>query len=157
MSALPTVIWIGYSNEQNARTVELDISEMLEKFPSATPQLLVHKSENYVNYIAETSVSGTTLSWTITAYDLTNQKNGTAQVVLVDSSGSDDIVLASEVIPVKVSGGIENISTSDLPTPQETYLTQILAAAARAEAAAASVPTITFDNDTGEVIVGGGS
>lgn len=31
MSALPTVIWIGCSNEQNARTVEPDISEMLEK------------------------------------------------------------------------------------------------------------------------------
>lgn len=156
MSALPTVIWIGYSNEQNARTVELDISEMLEKFPSATPQLLVHKSENYVNYIAETSVSGSTLSWTVTAYDLTNQKNGTAQVVLVDSSGSDDVVLASEVIPVRVSDGITNVSSSDLPTPQETYLTQILAAAAQAEAAAATF-SITFDDSTGEVIVGGGS
>lgn len=152
----PTVIWIGYENEQNARTIDLDISDLLEQYPAATPQLLVHKSEDYVNYIATTTVSGSTLSWTITAYDLTNQKNGTAQVVLVDSSGSDDVVLASEVIPVRVSDGITNVSSSDLPTPQETYLTQILAAADRAEAAAATF-SITFDDSTGEVIVGGGS
>lgn len=150
----PDILWIGYDNEQNSRTVSLDISDLLEKYPAGTPQLLVHKSETYINYIATTTVSGTTLEWTVTAYDLDGQKNGTAQVCLTDSTGTDDVVIASEVMPIRVSSGIVDISSSELPTPQETYLTQILAAAARAETAAASF-IITFDDSTGEIIVGG--
>ena len=134
---LPAAIWLGYNNEQNARTVELDISEMLALYPSATPQLLVHKSEDYVNYIATTTADGGTLSWVVTAYDLSHQKNGTAQVVLTQTgdSSENDIVLASQVIPVKVEPGINDVSTSELPEPMETFLEQILAAAAAAQAA----------------------
>ena len=150
---LPQVIWLGYDNEQNSRTVTLDISEMLALYPSATPQLLVHKSEDYVNYIATTSTDGDALLWPVTAYDLQNQKNGTAQVVLTQA-GDDDIVLASQVIPVKVEPGINDVSTSELPEPMETFLQEILAAAAAAQAASTysiyvSGTTLNID-ETGE-------
>ena len=142
---LPKSIWLGYDNEQNSRTVTLDISEMLERFPDATPQLLVHKSEDYTNYIAVTETDGDSLLWTITAYDLQNQKCGTAQVVLT-VSGDDDVVLASQVIPIQVEPGIKDVSISELPLPMETFLQQILAAAAAAQAA--STYSIYIDDTT---------
>lgn len=144
-SKLPQSIWLGYNNEQNARSVTLDISEMLERYPNATPQLLVHKSENYVNYIAVTQTANGIMTWLVSAYDLASQKNGTAQVVLTQS-GTTDIVLASQVIPVQVEPGIKDVSASELPVPMESFLQQILAAAATA--AAATVYDIYFEDNT---------
>lgn len=143
-SKLPHTIWLGYDNEQNARRVTLDISEMLEQYPNAIPCLLVHKSENYANYIAETNTESGFLIWPVTAYDLSFQKNGTAQVVLT-ATGTEDIVLASQVIPVRVEPGIGDVSSSELPLPMQTFLQQILAAAAAVEAAAYEV---YFDGNT---------
>ena len=133
-SKLPHIIWLGYDNEQNARSVTIDISEMLAEYPNATPQLLVHKSEDYTNYIAVTQTDDGVMTWLVSAYDLLHQKNGTAQVVLTES-GTVDIVLASQVIPVQVEAGIKDVSADALPIPMETFLQQILAAAAAAQAA----------------------
>ena len=153
--SLPNKLWLGYSNEQNSRVLTLDISALLAKFPEAEAQLLVMKSESRITYIAETETDGANLLWPITAYDLAGQKNGFAQVVLTTTNGDDeDVILASEKIPVSVEEGIDSISVTELPSPQASYLTQILAAAARAEAAAASL-SITVSGTT--LVIGGES
>lgn len=71
-----SIIWdiektidIGYQNEHNARTFAFDISDELEKWPSASPHIVVQRPGNTKAVRGESKVDGNTIVWTVTRKD----------------------------------------------------------------------------------------
>lgn len=75
------MIIIGYQGETNAREHRFDISDYLEKWPDAVPDLVVTRPDGGEPYLATTEIDGNTLIWQINAYDTQIKGRGQAQLV----------------------------------------------------------------------------
>lgn len=86
---LNDTINIGYSGEIKANSVELDITELTNKYPDCTPLLMVKRpKEQDVYQPLNVEYGEGTIKWTFDQYDAELPGNGLAQVELYnDESG----------------------------------------------------------------------
>ena len=79
MTSLP----LGRVGENERTQIVFDVAETLEEFPDAEIVLLVTKPRSYDTYEAEITTPDEegTVSWTVTADDLTTQGTGCCQLM----------------------------------------------------------------------------
>ena len=131
---LPLELFIGYDIEQNSRVIELDASEMVEKYPSGILQLVCKRPGEETTYIAPSfEQDGGTLRWTLTSYDVEKAGQGLAIVALVDTSEESVKVLASHKIRTGIEEGL-HFRDAERVDPEDSLIARVLAAVSQAQA-----------------------
>lgn len=131
---LPLELFIGYDIEQNSRVIELDASEMVEKYPSGILQLVCKRPGEETTYIAPSfEQDGGTLRWTLTSYDVEKAGQGLAIVALVDTSEESVKVLASHKIRTGIEEGL-HFRDAESVDPEDSLIARVLAAVSQAQA-----------------------
>ena len=131
---LPLELFIGYDIEQNSRVIELDASEMVEKYPSGILQLVCKRPGEETTYIAPSfEQDGGTLRWTLTSYDVEKAGHGLAIVALVDTSEESVKVLASHKIRTGIEEGL-HFRDAETVDPEDSLIARVLAAVSQAQA-----------------------
>lgn len=131
---LPLELFIGYDIEQNSRVIELDASEMVEKYPSGILQLVCKRPGEETTYIAPSfEQDGGTLRWTLTSYDVEKAGQGLAIVALVDTSEESVKVLASHKIRTGIEEGL-HFRDAESVDPEDSLIARVLAAVSQAHA-----------------------
>lgn len=131
---LPLELFIGYDIEQNSRVIELDASEMVEKYPSGILQLVCKRPGEETTYIAPSfEQDGGTLRWTLTSYDVEKAGQGLAIVALVDTSEKSVKVLASHKIRTGIEEGL-HFRDAEKVDPDDSLIARVLAAVSQAQA-----------------------
>lgn len=131
---LPLELFIGYDIEQNSRVIELDASEMVEKYPSGILQLVCKRPGEETTYIAPSfEQDGGTLRWTLTSYDVEKAGQGLAIVALVDTSEESVKVLASHKIRTGIEEGL-HFRDAEKVDPDDSLIARVLAAVSQAQA-----------------------
>ena len=131
---LPLELFIGYDIEQNSRVIELDASEMVEKYPSGILQLVCKRPGEETTYIAPSfEQDGGTLRWTLTSYDVEKAGQGLAIVALVDTSEESVKVLASHKIMTGIEEGL-HFRDAETVDPEDSLIARVLAAVSQAQA-----------------------
>ena len=128
-AGLPTYVDLGYRTEQYARTRTFDVSAMLSELPGASVSLVVLRPKETEPYLADTSLSGTTLTWTISAADTAVPGKGSCQVMLT-KSGTPTKILLSQVIPVTINASVAD-GDETAPDAVSAWLTSASAALAQ--------------------------
>lgn len=77
---------LGKRGENDALTVEFDVTNWLQKWPSADFVIVAKRSEDDTPYIADTAKNGKILTWNIHAYDTDLQGYGIAQIRAVEGN-----------------------------------------------------------------------
>lgn len=77
---------LGKRGENDALTVEFDVTNWLQKWPSADFVIVAKRSEEDTPYIADTAKNGKILVWAIHAYDTNLQGYGIAQIRAVEGN-----------------------------------------------------------------------
>ena len=122
---LPFELFIGYDVEQNSRLIALNVSEMIERYPSGTLQLICRRPGEETTYIAPSfKLDGRTLYWTPTSYDVEKAGQGDVIVVLIETSGEDVKVLASHKIKTKIIESL-HFREADAVTPEDSLIARI--------------------------------
>lgn len=120
------LLTIGYSGEQNARRVLIPIGPYQAMWPDATPQLVVVRPVDEVEYIAVTTVEEDNLVWVPSAVDCQYVGVGKCQVVFTDAE--NNVIGKSEIFVVQVNAAVGDGSETP-PEPYEPWVNSILAAA----------------------------
>lgn len=122
---LPFELFIGYDIEQNSRLIALDVSEMVERYPSGTLQLICRRPGEETTYIAPSfKLDGKTLYWTPTSYDVEKAGQGDVIVVLIETSGEDVKVLASHKIRTRIIESL-HFREADAVAPEDSLIARI--------------------------------
>lgn len=147
---LPEKLFMGYGEEQLSRTLTFDISQMLAELPGGVPMIAYMRPRDELGYLASgVTLDGSTLTWELSAHVMQYKGIGGAQIVLVDESGEETHILKSHVMQMLIGSSIP-LTGGEPPEPWETWLEQILAAAARAESAAADAEAQADRAETAE-------
>lgn len=144
-----TEVVIGYSPENKARQIRIDLAKWLSVWPKAKPVLLVVRPDENEAYPAKTEMDGQTMVWTVMSYDTEIPGTGEAWVVF---RGEDDEMLG--VTPhtsVLIKRGPPNIDGETPPDGAIPWVENVMDAAQRAEDAAERAEEIA------EALAGGGS
>ena len=126
---LPDSIMLGWSHDQYAHGIVLDISREMEKWPESVPMLIYIRPGETVAYPATTTNNGGTLTWYPDAF-ATDKKGstGSAQIAFVTAEDPQNIVGHSKVMRLAVKASID--TSTEPEGPIETWLEQMLQAAA---------------------------
>lgn len=147
---LPEKLFMGYGEEQLSRTLTFDISQMQAELPGGVPMIAYMRPRDELGYLASgVTLDGSTLTWELSAHVMQYKGIGGAQIVLVDESGEETHILKSHVMQMLIGSSIP-LTGGEPPEPWETWLEQILAAAARAESAAADAEAQADRAETAE-------
>ena len=147
---LPEKLFMGYGEEQLSRTLTFDISQMQAELPGGVPMIAYMRPRDELGYLASgVTLEGSTLTWELSAHVMQYKGIGGAQIVLVDESGEETHILKSHVMQMLIGSSIP-LTGGEPPEPWETWLEQILAAAARAESAAADAEVQADRAETAE-------
>ena len=71
---------LGRQGENLARTVEIDVSALLSRWPEAVISLLVKRKQDAEPYIADAHVVGGVLDWLISAADTASAGDGKVEL-----------------------------------------------------------------------------
>ena len=143
-----TEVVIGYSPENKARQIRIDLAKWLSVWPKAKPVLLVVRPDENEAYPAKTEMDGQTMVWTVRSYDTEIPGTGEAWVVI---RGEDDEMLG--VTPhtsVLIKRGPPNIDGETPPAGSIPWVSDVMDAAQRAEDAAERAEKIA------DALAGGG-
>lgn len=147
---LPEKLFMGYGEEQLSRTLTFDISQMQAELPGGVPMIAYMRPRDELGYLASgVTLDGSTLTWELSAHVMQYKGIGGAQIVLVDESVEETHILKSHVMQMLIGSSIP-LTGGEPPEPWETWLEQILAAAARAESAAADAEAQADRAETAE-------
>lgn len=147
---LPEKLFMGYGEEQLSRTLTFDISQMQAELPGGVPMIAYMRPRDELGYLASgVTLEGSMLTWELSAHVMQYKGIGGAQIVLVDESGEETHILKSHVMQMLIGSSIP-LTGGEPPEPWETWLEQILAAAARAESAAADAEAQADRAETAE-------
>lgn len=125
-------VYLGRCGENLARTVRIDVSAWLARWPDAAINLL-HRprgSEDY--YIADTALDGGVLTWVITAADVAAPGRGRLEIRAIQGETIKKSMTGVSIVDASLTG-----SEGEPPDPQKPWVDSVLAAAATAGAAAA--------------------
>lgn len=122
---MPASIDIGYTGEQEFRTVQIDMSEWVAKVPGATPILMYIRPGESEPYPVEITYEDYIITWSVTDGDLgTKEGTGLLQVwfgvqdeeQVMRKLGMSSVV--TTIVHLSVSGGA-NASTVQIPWLKE--------------------------------------
>lgn len=122
---------LGRQGENLARTIEIDVSAYLEKWPEADISLLVKRKSDPSPYIADTHIEDGILYWPITA----------AETELAGDGKIELRVICGNVIAKSATGNIRVVASmtgleGDVPEPAQSWVNQVLDASREAAKAA---------------------
>ena len=124
-------VYLGRSGENLARTVKIDVSEWLNRWPGASINIL-HRpkgSENY--YIADTALEGGMLTWVITAADVAAPGRGRLEIRATEGETIKKSMIGVSIVDASLTG-----NETEPPDPQKPWVDSVLAAAATVETSA---------------------
>lgn len=150
--ARPDVIELGYSSEFGARPYEIDIGDLVAKWPGAVPLLEARRPREKETYKPAGVVrEDDRLIWTPDAYDTHNDGRGSAQVHMMDAAG--ELLGMSEIMDTIVEpslgAGQEQEWQPELAERIEQAAGQAMGAALACERAAGRAETAAGDVLTG--------
>lgn len=125
------VIYLGRQGENLARTIEIDVSSMLMKWPDATISLLVKRNHEDTFYLAPVVIENGILKWTITNADTEIAGIGKIEVRAIQ----DDAIMKSATMKICVENSLGGTET-DVPDPVQTWVDTIVAASVQAKQSA---------------------
>ena len=125
----PRELEIGYVSEQYTRTPTIDVSELLPLLPGADVLLMVRRPREDRAYVADTELSGTTLTWTVVASDVKYPGVGCAQVLLVKTENGVERRLLGPLITVRIRSAVTDV-TDETPAQYDSYMQRMDAAIA---------------------------
>lgn len=125
------VIYLGRQGENLARTVEIDVSSILGKWPTATISLLVQRNQEDTFYLAPVVIENGILKWTISNADTEFAGDGKAEI----RATQDDVIVKSAIMNTHVSDSLGGTET-DIPDPAQTWADTIVAASEQAKQSA---------------------
>ena len=124
-------VYLGRSGENLARTVKIDVSEWLDRWPGASIHIL-HRprgSEGY--YIADTTLEGGMLTWIITAADVAAPGRGRLEIRATEGETIKKSMIGVSIVDASLTG-----NETEPPDPQKPWVDSVLAAAATVETSA---------------------
>lgn len=124
---------LGRVGENNARAIEIDVTEWLAEWPGAAIGMLLRRPGEDTYYVASAYVRDGVMHYTPTRADVEIPGEGMAQIVL---TGAGDVELRSKVVETRVE---ESMPGSAAPVPEEPmqpFVGMVIEAAKRAEDAA---------------------
>ena len=124
-------MYLGRSGENLARTVKIDVSEWLDRWPGASIHIL-HRprgSEDY--YIADTTLEGGMLTWVITAADVAAPGRGRLEIRATEGETIKKSMIGVSIVDASLTG-----NETEPPDPQKPWVDSVLAAAATVETSA---------------------
>lgn len=124
-----TKIVIGRRGENLANTIEIDVSEWLKEWPSASLHVLVLRPGDTAPYVASTSVSNGVLSWPVTNVDTENAGKGKIEI----RATAGVVVKKSVIATIEIEPCILCDEDVDPPELDPALVEQAIAAAERAE------------------------
>lgn len=133
---------LGYVGERNARLIEVDVSEWLERYPGAAVEVHVQTPDG-TDYFADTKVVAGVLSWLVTPGELLVPGEGFAQFVARDKG--NDITCKSRIVLTTISPSLENSAMADPPEASAAWVETVLDAAATAEESAEAAGSYVAD------------
>ena len=129
---------LGYQGENKARTIEIDMTAWLEDFPGSAVGIMVKRPNEDTFYPAGIVRDGNIISWNITRADVSIPGEGEAQVILTNA---EDVELRCRVVATRICTSMSGTEV-DAPPPENTFVSQVINAAAQAEAAVSKMPYI---------------
>lgn len=125
------VIYLGRQGENLARTIEIDVSSMLMKWPDATISLLVQRNQEDTFYLAPVVIENGILKWTITNADTEIAGIGKIEVRAIQ----DNAIMKSATMKICVENSLGGTETV-VPDPVQTWVDTIVAASVQAKQSA---------------------
>ena len=115
---------IGYQKENNRTQVRFDISDIMSEFPGGHAELIVKRPGDSGSFPARSvAMDGTTLVWTVTAYELANGGHLRAQVVYV----ADEVIAKTKVYSLIINDSL--VSTEEEPEDWQDWVAELITAA----------------------------
>lgn len=141
---LPDEIWIGREGEQNARAITFDISTELSMWANATPTLIYVRPGEKTAYPATTTLTDGILTWIPDGFATALRgARGFIQIIFTESADETVIIGKSKVMRMQVC---ESLNTSaEPPEPWESWIDDLLDAAAQATTAATNATEAAQD------------
>lgn len=139
---LLTSLPLGYVGEGGTRTIEIDVSEWLNRWPTAEIVVHVLRPDKYP-YLPVTTVEDGVLKWTVQRDEVAVRGRGKAFISAINKVTGDEY--KSRVVQTIIAGTIEEFESVEAGDPAKGWVQQVLDArdeaadaARRAENAAGS-------------------
>ena len=129
---------LGYQGENKARVIAIDMQAWLDEFPGAAVGLMLRRPDEDVFYPAALEMEDGIIEFEVTRADVAIAGEGEAQIILTNA---DDVELRSRIVKTKISASLSGTEV-EAPSPETTFVTQVINAAAQAEAAVEKMPSI---------------
>lgn len=113
---------LGRQGENLATTIEIDVSSILKKYPSAIITLLVKRKGDVDPYFADTSVTDGILVWPITKTETAVVGDGKIEI----QAKSGEIIAKSVTATIRVSSSLSGSATSEPPDFRPSWVDQLL-------------------------------
>ena len=118
-----TRLELGYVGETESRSIQIDVSEWLERWPQAVIAIWVRRPDK-TGYTAATEVEDGILTWNVTAGDVAQAGDGMAQIKALDPMDTGAIY-KSRTVATKIYASLEEMSSDpDAPDPMESWANQ---------------------------------
>ena len=124
------LIYLGRQGENLARTVDIDVSAMLDAYPDAAVGLIFQRAGETELYIGATSLEDNILSWPITAAVTANAGRGKIEVRAM----LGQVIVKSVTAPTRVDISLSGAGSP--PDPEDDWINDVMQAASDAEKSA---------------------
>lgn len=124
------LIYLGRQGENLARTVDIDVSAMLDAYPDAAVGLIFQRAGETELYIGATSLEDNILSWPITAAVTAHAGRGKIEVRAM----LGQVVVKSVTAPTRVDISLSGAGSP--PDPEDDWINDVMQAASDAEKSA---------------------
>ena len=124
-------VYLGRSGENLARTVRIDVSEWLDRWPGASIHILHRPKGSEGYYIADTTLEGGMLTWVITAADVAAPGRGRLEIRATEGETIKKSMIGVSIVDASLTG-----NETEPPDPQSPWVDSVLAAAATVETSA---------------------
>lgn len=124
-------VYLGRCGENLARTVRIDVSAWLARWPDAAINLLHRPRGSEEYYIADTALDGGMLTWVIKAADVAAPGRGKIEIRAIQGETVKKSMTGVSIVDTSLTG-----SEGAAPDPQKPWVDSVLAAAATVETSA---------------------
>lgn len=135
---------LGYVGENKSRTISIDVSDWLDRWPDAVIDIAVRRPLEDGGYIPEeTTVADGILTWVVTRADVAVAGTGSAQIRAIQESTGKCFV--SRVVHTIIEPSITGDLANDVEPPETAWVERVLVAAEETKRAAAKVEAALED------------
>lgn len=132
---------LGYVGEGDTRTIQIDMTDWLERFPDATIKVEVRRPDKY-KYMPAVELEEGVLTWTVNPGEVAIAGSGFAQIAAINlDTGAE---YRSRVVETIIRESLEDFTDAELAEtdPAAKWVNQVLKAAETAEQAVEKMPYI---------------